>query len=250
MPYKIKKSNGGFKVCKKKGGKCFSKKPLSKKKAKSQMAAILANESFANFYYENNRNFLLERNLNLPIISIDIQPFYNNWCKKIMPNFTSFLNHQKGEIICYYNGSDVGVEDTKEDLANYFIDWGLSEEILEKIKFKEKGYAFFRNWMDKGVKRSDLIKAIRYMVMSKKYDSDDVSEDEWMSIFGEDWDSGLSDVILSDKIYIPYYINFSKLKSLGGCYICGGAEDECLSEFRFLLEAFNIKYKLVKSLIY
>jgi len=43
MPYKIKKSGSGYKVCLKRGGKCFSKKKLSKKRAKAQMRAILAN---------------------------------------------------------------------------------------------------------------------------------------------------------------------------------------------------------------
>lgn len=49
MPYKIKKSGKGYKVCKKKGGKCFSKKPLSKKRAQAQRAAIAINthESFS-----------------------------------------------------------------------------------------------------------------------------------------------------------------------------------------------------------
>lgn len=45
MPYKISKKGSGYKVCKKNGGKCFSKKPMSKEKAKAQMKAIHANES-------------------------------------------------------------------------------------------------------------------------------------------------------------------------------------------------------------
>lgn len=46
MPYKIKKVKGGYKVCKKRGSKCFSKKPFpTKKKAVAQMAAIRLNES-------------------------------------------------------------------------------------------------------------------------------------------------------------------------------------------------------------
>lgn len=48
MPYKLQKTGKGFKVCKKAGGKCFSKKPLPKERAKAQMAAIYANESVFN----------------------------------------------------------------------------------------------------------------------------------------------------------------------------------------------------------
>ena len=45
MPYKIKKSGSGYKVCKKVGEKCFSKKALPKSKATAQLKAIMANES-------------------------------------------------------------------------------------------------------------------------------------------------------------------------------------------------------------
>jgi hypothetical protein len=45
MPYEIRKSGSGYKVCKKDGEKCFSKNPISKEKAKAQMAALYANES-------------------------------------------------------------------------------------------------------------------------------------------------------------------------------------------------------------
>ncbi len=49
MPYRIKKEKKGFKVCKKTGNKCFSKKPLTKTKAKKQLAAIKINESISSF---------------------------------------------------------------------------------------------------------------------------------------------------------------------------------------------------------
>lgn len=44
MPYTIKKVKGGYKACKKKGNKCFSKKPLSKKQAVKQIGAIASSE--------------------------------------------------------------------------------------------------------------------------------------------------------------------------------------------------------------
>lgn len=49
MPYHIKKSGDGYKVTSAKHPQGFSKKPLSKKRAKAQQAAIYANthgESF------------------------------------------------------------------------------------------------------------------------------------------------------------------------------------------------------------
>ena len=49
MPYKIKKVKNGYKVCKKNGTKCFSKKPFpTKKAAQGQMYAIISNESRVN----------------------------------------------------------------------------------------------------------------------------------------------------------------------------------------------------------
>lgn len=60
MPYKLKKSEKGYKVCKKDGDKCFSKKPLSKGKAKKQMKAIYANESFDDLVNKYLKDFLFE----------------------------------------------------------------------------------------------------------------------------------------------------------------------------------------------
>lgn len=42
MPYKLKKKGKGYKVCVP-SGKCFSKKPLSRKKALGQLAALKIN---------------------------------------------------------------------------------------------------------------------------------------------------------------------------------------------------------------
>lgn len=43
MPYKIRRKGKGYKVCKKNGSKCFSKKPVGRKKAQKQLAAMVIN---------------------------------------------------------------------------------------------------------------------------------------------------------------------------------------------------------------
>ena len=47
------------------------------------------------------------------------------------------------------------------------------------MKFIDKGYAFFRNWMDVGVDDTDMVKAIRYLTSKKKWDSRDIDREEW-----------------------------------------------------------------------
>lgn len=43
MPYKLKKTGSGYKVCKKNSTKCYSKKPLPRKRALKQLAALHIN---------------------------------------------------------------------------------------------------------------------------------------------------------------------------------------------------------------
>lgn len=192
--------------------------------------------------------FLLERQRPLPLVCIDIQPSYDSFSKKIMSPFVSFVNNHRGPIICFFNGEEVGVEDTSQSVAEYYLENGMDEEKVDSIQWREKGYAFFRNWMDQGMERNNLIKAIRYMVMNRLSDSRDVSLEDWEKVFGDSWEE-VSSIVEGDSIYIPS-VSLSELKSLGGCYLCGGHRDECLSEFRLLLETFNIPYKLISSLVY
>jgi hypothetical protein len=50
MPYNIKKTKGGYKVCKKVGDKkCLPGKSKSRKKAQKRIAAVYMNESFNDF---------------------------------------------------------------------------------------------------------------------------------------------------------------------------------------------------------
>jgi len=54
MPYSVVKSGEGFKVRNKNTGKTYSKKPLSREKAKAQMSAIHASSNEADESEEKN----------------------------------------------------------------------------------------------------------------------------------------------------------------------------------------------------
>lgn len=199
-------------------------------------------------YLEYYTTIFEKRGFNKSVIVIDIQPAYITYCKHIMPKFISFLNEHRGKIIYFYNGAEVGTNDDDDSMVEFLLDWGLDDEKLEQIEFREKEYAFFRNWMDMGMERRHLIKAIRYMYINKYNDSRDVDLEEWENLFGEDW-SDVKRYITHDSIFFRAF-NIAEFKQNSPFYLCGGSKDQCLSEMRFLFEAFNIPYKIIKSLVY
>jgi hypothetical protein len=194
------------------------------------------------------KQFLLERQRPLPLVIIDIQPEYDSFASKILNSFISFLNNHRGAIYCFFNDEDFGAtEDDRFSVSQYYMEAGADPEIVEHIKWRPKYYAFFRDWMDLGMDRKHLIMAIRHMVMNRINDSQEI--EDWEEVFGSEWNEDLQKIVKGGTVHIPS-IDIAELKSLGGCYLVGGHRDECLSEFRLLLETFNIPYKLISSLVY
>lgn len=180
------------------------------------------------------------------LIVCDIQPIYESAFRFKMWEFTDFLNESRGDILYFFNGPDtIGTDDSREVIVDWLIENDLDSSVLDRITWKDKGYAFFRSWMDMGVSDADMIKAIRYMAQKRVYDSRDIELEEWMELF----DGEYEDIISVDSIYWPD-MEVNELRKWSGSLITGGGKQECLKEVQLLFSAFNIRNKEVKRFIY
>lgn len=181
------------------------------------------------------------------VILVDFQPTYarynpNNY-DRALQNAMRYINEKQPQVTAYYNGEDVGCEESVEDIMWHFIEDGdLEEELADTINFKEKTYAFLRGWMDNGIDDRIIIKIIREMAMQRENDSRELDLE---TLLGDDYEDSM-DV---DNIYIPD-IAINELHELSGSLIGGGGRDECLRELQILMSAFNIKAKMVEAWIY
>lgn len=69
------------------------------------------------------------------------------------------------------------------------------------------------------------------------------------TIRGEEWDPEFKPWMLSDGITINW-TSVAQLKRFNGSYIVGGGRNQCLREVELLMNAFNIKYIRIDSLVY
>jgi hypothetical protein len=124
MPYKLKKVGSGYKVAKKTGGKTFSKKPMTKKKAEAQMRAMYANsnESLQNF------QILIENELGASEKSENVSDNSN-----LTEQLKDFLS--RGATFASFIYKTKGTGSTSLVNVNFNIDYNrIKQEDLEKVK--------------------------------------------------------------------------------------------------------------------
>ena len=190
---------------------------------------------------------LTEANRN-SVILVDFQPAYQSapGYDDAIEEACEYINQKNPPFItCFFNGEDVGIEDTVQEVAWHYIEHGLDEDIARRVKYREKTYAFLRNWMDTGVDNSVIIRVLRHMVMNNMNDSRDMEPEELAELVGPEWRNEMYD----DNIYIPD-INIADLHKLSGSLLGGGGRHECLMELQLFMSAFNIKYKVVDQWVY
>ena len=172
------------------------------------------------------------------LIVCDIQPEYASYMPFNVYNFVKYLNrvvNRYNNVVYFYNGSETVGGVTEYELIDWLLDAGLREELLNSIKFFDKGYGFLRSAIDNNIDDRLIISTLR------KMDSLGVTDSRYLSprhkLACEDYTIWLNDSI--DVMKQFDYIRF-----------VGGGVNECLKELILGCKAFKIKHTLKRKYVY
>jgi len=216
-------------------------------------------------------NEFLTEGKSMPVIVVDVQPEYANYGNNaaVCHNIVTFVVNQTGPVLFFANAENTGVSgDTIYDIKRYWEDEvyeysGEYDDPYQDPNFKEpidwsrftlvdKGYGYLRSWHDQGVDDTVIVNAIRLMYQAKVNDSrelfggedSDTYEQGMRDLLGDDYLIGMGDTISVG------WASVAQLKKFNGAYLVGGGRNECLWEVKVLMNAFNIRYKMIDSLVY
>jgi len=187
-------------------------------------------------------HYIINEAVGKNVIIVDVQETYKKYIHFDMYAFCKFINGSKN-ILCLYNGRELGFGDQNEEVINLYIEHGLNEDKLDDFEFVDKGYAFFRGWMDYGIDDDDIIKTLQYMNKKHIWDSRDLEEEDFEKL-------GLDDVPRDDPLYFPGTIDEKMLRHYAGSLLVGGGENECLKEIELLMKALKIRFTPFRKFIY
>lgn len=187
---------------------------------------------------------------------VDIQPSYHDYHNHVTEPLLHHINDtidQYEHIFWYFNGEDLEL-DTINDMYDYIHQYEiLDEDVLDKITFIDKYYAFFRGWMDMGVDRNLIVEIGKYMKNNNIEDSRDIDEDIFREILktyynSDDVDDEYMDMTV-DPIHLPEF-NDGAIRELNSTYTSGGGVDECLEEMEILFDIIGVNYKRLDKYTY
>ena len=213
-------------------------------------------------------DLLLEYSRSRSVIVVDVQPEYSGMNdgdeNPVFEEIIQFVNNQTGPVLMFVNAEDQGMTgDTVQDIKVYWEDTIRGEDVdyeanphpinWSRFQIVDKGYGAMRSWMDAGISPATIIKTIRLMYQNRVNESRDLfggeDSDDYAKKFQQFIGPEFEPWMLSDGITINW-ISVAQLKRFNGSYIVGGGRNECLREVELLMNAFNIKYIRIDSLVY
>jgi hypothetical protein len=132
-----------------------------------------------------------------------------------------------------------------EDVQDFWRDQGASEELIDRIQWVEKDYAFLRGWMDNGVDDETIVSVLQTMQNLRKTDSRDLDESllEELARRRPRYDP----LIASEYVYEAVR---AMRRKASRWFTCGGGLHECLKEVELVLDAQRVNYSQLAHLTY
>lgn len=172
------------------------------------------------------------------LLVVDVQPAYASAIPR--PLLARLLDRIRryaaaaAPVTLFYNGPDVGGDELM-DVHYFWLDAGMNDELLERVRWVEKDYGFFRGWMDAGIDDDEIVEALRLMQLRRAASSDavDMRELEQVAPHG---------VRLVDSLHWPWHLERA-IQPLAAWATCGGGADECLREVELFLQAKGLRFR-------
>lgn len=202
--------------------------------------------------------YLLKENTirsNNTLLIVDVQPEYNFDFDLFA--FLQYINQEYSEdkdIVYLYNGYETMGMIKENDLKNWLYEGSEYDEQMEdliynKIKYYDKGYAFFRFCMDEGIDDGATVALIKMMIDWNINDSRDLDKEFWVEFVTKNKHK-LNDIeqvkdLLGhsgDMINVPDLMD--ELEGLNNITMVGGGINECLREVEIALMALNKNYNI------
>jgi len=150
-------------------------------------------------------------------------------------------------ILVLFNGPEFGWETADQLKEWYFELSNYNEELINKMTFFDKGYAFFRDMMDssKCFLHDDIVRLVKYMIQNNIHDSRDLSEEAVVALDIEDFiHEDLNDM----PVYLPELSDI--LPEWNNSDICGGHLNYCLGEVLILTKALGLSFNMLNEFVY
>lgn len=194
--------------------------------------------------YDTNTGHVIDpKNNNIDVYSHK-DPYRYSWIIEKFDYYSSRDMLQEGSILMPFKGKWCNRSELTE--SEQLINWS-------RFQIVDKGYGYSRAYMDANIKPATIIKIIRKLYAEKISDTRELFGGEDSPIY----EQGMKELIgpefedwmLSDPLTVNW-TSVAQLKKFSGAYIVGGGRNECLREVELLMNAFNIKYRRIDSLVY
>jgi len=195
---------------------------------------------------------------NSTFVVVDIQPEYEGAFTFKMHHFCEELNNildTASSVTILYNGEDTLGMISQNELYWWYVENGLSETKAERIRFYDKGYAFFRSCMDEGIDEEEITQVVKFMHQNNINDSRDITTETWDKL--QEFDPTLDLIEVreylmdnEDAIHVPDLMDEVLVNLSGRIVMCGGGLNECLKEVEIGLNALQKPYSLYTDYCY